>query len=101
MPLLHGVTSETITPGTMTPPAILPGEPVSAPSAARNAPLTPATLRVDTVGSGSVVLPRPAALSNVKPVVDTPTLTPVTRFPLASNRFTESPPVLSPTPPPE
>ena len=63
--------------------------------------MTPATLNVETVGSGSVVLPRPAALSNVKPVVDAPKLTPVIRLPLASNRFTESPPVLSPTPDPE
>ena len=42
-----------------------PGEPVSAPLNARNAPLTPATLKVETAGSGSVALPRPAVLSNV------------------------------------
>ena len=41
----------------------------------------PATLKVEIVGSGSMVLPRPAVLSNVKPVVDAPKLTPATRFP--------------------
>ena len=42
----------------------------------------------------------PAVLSNVWPVVETPKVTPVTRAPTASNRFTASPPLLRPTPPP-
>ena len=99
LPLPHGVTSEMITLGsTMPPPAIRPGEPVSAPSPRRNAPFTPATLSVETIGSGSTLLPAPAALSNVKPVVDAGTLMPVTRLPPASNRLTLSPPVLRPMP---
>ena len=42
-----------------------PGDPVSAPLNETNAPLTPATLTVESVGSGRVVLPRPVVLSNV------------------------------------
>src|SRR5262249_8016099 len=93
--LLHGETSEMIRVV-----ALVPGEPVSIPSAARMAPFTPTALSVVTDGSGSVVLPIPAVLSNVLPVVDTPKATPVTRFPAESNRLTASPPVLRPTPPP-
>ena len=99
LPLPHGVISETTTLGSTTPPpAMRPGEPVSAPFAARNAPFTPTTLSVETSGSGSTLLPAPAALSNVKPVVDAGTLMPVTRLPAASNRLTLSPPVLKPMP---
>src|SRR5262245_655490 len=75
-----------------------PGEPVSTPSAATNARLTPATLSVATLGSGEVVLPRPAVLSKVKPVTDASKPMPVTRLPLASKMFTSSPAVLRPTP---
>src|SRR5262245_47741686 len=68
-PLLHGEISEMMTLGGGCGPAIRPGEPVSDALTARNAPLTPTALKAVTIGSGSVVLPRPAALSNVKPVV--------------------------------
>ena len=78
-PLLHGETSEMMT---LTGAVVVPGEPVPWPSEARNAPLTPAVLNVEIVGSGSTVLPMPAVLSNVKPVVEAPKLTPVTRFPV-------------------
>ena len=47
-----------------------------------------------------VVLPAPAALSNVAVAVAAPNATPVTRLPAASNRFTASVVVLSPTPEP-
>src|SRR5262249_36295166 len=81
----------------MTLGAMLPGDPVSIASDARNAPLIPATLKVVIVGSGRMALPRPALLSNVNPVVASPKLTPVIRFPFASNKFTASPEVLRPT----
>src|SRR5690349_10525032 len=68
-----------------------PGEPTSLP--ALKAPLTPTALSWLTAAA-------PAALSNVKPVVEAPKLTPVTRRPNESNRFTASPSVLSPTPEP-
>ena len=71
--------------------AIRPGEPTSVP--ALKAPLTPTALSVATVAA-------PAALSNEKPVVEAPKLTPVTRRPKESNRFTASPSVLRPTPEP-
>src|SRR5262245_29380736 len=67
LPLLHGEISEMMTLGGGCGPAIRPGEPVSGALMARKAPLTPTALTVVTVGSGSVVLPSPAALSNVKP----------------------------------
>ena len=68
------------------------------PFADRKAPLTPATLTVETTGSGSVVLPRPAVLSKVAFGVAAPKLMPVIRLPPASKRLTASPPVLSPMP---
>src|SRR5262249_11139337 len=79
---------------------VLPGEPTSAPSAAVNAPFTPATLKAAMDGKGGVRLPRPAALSNVNPVVDAPKLTPVRRLAAAAKSTTASPPVLRPTPEP-
>ena len=42
----------------------------------------------------------PAALSNVRPAVATPKLTPMIRTPVESKRFTASPLVLSPMPAP-
>jgi hypothetical protein len=57
-------------------------------------------LSAEIAGSGSVLLPAPAALSKVKPELDVPKATPVIRLPWPSNRLTASPPVLSPTPPP-
>ena len=65
LPLLHGDTSEMI--GTCT---IVPGEPISPP--ATNAPLRPATLSVEISGGVPVLLPRPAALSNVAGGADAP-----------------------------
>ena len=81
-PLLHGDASVTASLG-----AIAPGEPVS--PLRVNAPLTPATLSL-----------RPLTFSKVKPLVDAPKLTPVTRVPAGLNRFTASPSVERPMPEP-
>jgi len=61
-----------------------PGEPVSTPLAATNAPLPPTALKGVTVA-------RPAALSTETLVVDAPDATPLMRLPCASKRFTASP----------
>ena len=65
-PLPHGATSDTNSVF-----AFVPGEPVSRPSAETNAPFTPAVLRSEIAGSGSVVDPTPVVLSNVRPLVET------------------------------
>ena len=93
-PLDQGATSE------INSLPVAPGEPVSVLLAERNAPLLPATLKVEMVGSGRVTLPRPALLSNVTPAVAEPKLTPVMRVPAESKRFTASPALLRPTPEP-
>src|SRR5262245_6012691 len=68
LPLLHGLTSETISCA-----AIVPGDPMAVPSNDANAPLTPLPLNVETAE-------RPAALSKLTPVVEPPNVTPVIRW---------------------
>ena len=96
--------------------ATLPGEPISEPSAAWNAPLTPIALKAETFGVvtaiGSAAKLIPAALSNVcpaagvtpaagaTPTAAAPKLIPVTKVPVLSKRFTSSAVPLSPTPVP-
>ena len=72
---------------------VVPGEPVSAPLKATEAPFTPATLSVETEEA-------PDLLSKLAVAVAEPKLTLLTRLPAASNTFTESPEALSPTPEP-
>src|SRR6185369_1571358 len=76
--------------------SFVPGDPISRPSADTKAPLKPVALRVEIVGSGSVVLAVPAVLSNVgKGDVAGAALklVPVILAPLGSKRLTESPPL--------
>ena len=69
---------------------VVPGEPVSVPLKEKEAPFTPAALRLETGVA-------PDLLSKLAVAEAEPKLTLVTTLPAASNTFTASPEALSPT----